>query len=406
MDQTILSMPEKSSLPAVVELADYLAAQREPLLKEWMNEVHKDANIQTSETISTRELRDHIPNMFDDLVEMLRHSDKQSTGRAEDHARVHGHYRLTQGYELSELLREIALARLVFTNHIVAFEERTPAFDSEAERFALRTIHEFFDNLARESVKRFVDEQQAELAHLSAARLRLLRTVSHELRNPINSISLVAQSLPDEQDEACRREAIGRLQRNVAHLTELLNRLLDFSKLIDGTLVVVLAPFDPQEFAHDLQSTYHQLCESRGLEFEASVDPRLGHRLVGDLTKLRQIADNLLSNALKYTATGRVKLRLCLAADDTHWLLVVEDTGRGIAAEAHSSLFHEFYRVPGTEHLPGTGLGLAITRRLVELLGGSIRVDSMPGQGSCFEAKFPRVRESLGPLKSEVCGGA
>lgn len=385
-------MSGTSSFPAVAKLADYLAAQRESLLKEWMNEVHKDANIQASETVSPRELRNHIPQLVDDLVELLRDSHARSAERT-GHARIHGHYRLTQGYELSELLREIALVRLVFTNHIVLFQERTPDFRGDAELSALRTIHGFFDDLARESVQRFVDEQQAELAQLSAARLRILRTVSHELRNPLNSIALVAQTLPDKEDDEQRRESVRTLQRSVGHMTELLNRLLDFSKLVNGRLTVVLAPFDPRELVHDLEAVYRQLCESSGLEFEATIDPALGDRLVGDITKLRQIADNLLSNAVKYTAAGSVKLLLRPAPDDAHWLLAVEDTGRGIAAESRPSLFREFYRVPGTEHLPGTGLGLAITRRLVELLGGSICVESEPGQGSRFEAKFPRLRE-------------
>src|SRR4030095_4399 len=302
-------MSGTSSYPAVAKLADYLAAQRESLLKAWMNEVHKDTNMQSSETVSPRELRDHIPQLFDDLVELLRDSNARSAERM-GHARIHGHYRLTQGYELSELLREIALARLVFTNHIILFQEHTPDFRGDAELSALRTIHGFFDDLARESVQHFVDEQQAELAQLSAARLRILRTVSHELRNPLNSIALVAQHLPEERHDEQRRESVRTLQRGVGHMTELLNRLLDFSKLVDGRLNVVLAPFDPRELVHDLEAVYRQLCESSGLEFEATIDPALGDRLVGDITKLRQIADNLLRNAVKYPAAGGVKVIL------------------------------------------------------------------------------------------------
>jgi two-component system capsular synthesis sensor histidine kinase RcsC len=141
-------------------------------------------------------------------------------------------------------------------------------------------------------------------------------------------------------------------------MTELLNRLLDFSKLVDGRLTVVLAPFDPRELVHDLEAFYRQLCESSGLEFEATIDPALGDRLVGDITKLRQIADNLLSNAVKYTAAGSVKLLLRPASDDAHWLLAVEDSGRGIAAESRPSLFREFYRVPALRISPEPGSGL------------------------------------------------
>jgi hypothetical protein len=381
------------SFPAVVELANQLSAQRELLLKQWMKDVHEDTNIQASEMVTARELRDHMPQMFDDLVARLRDSGGQSVASAERHAQSHGYYRLTQGYDLAELLQEIAVARLIFIDHLLAFEGGRPAFGGEAKRFALRTIHAFFDDFARESVKRFVDEQQAEVQHLSASRLRLLRTVSHELRNPVNSLSLAVQALADETEEEPRRKSLTILRRNIDHLVELLNRLLDFSKFIDAQFTVVLAPFDPHEFANDLAAIYLPLSRNTGLTFEASVDPALGTHLVSDVTKLRQTADNLLSNAFKYTEAGRVHLLLRAASDGAHWLLVVEDSGRGIPVEAQANLFNEFYRVPGTEHLPGTGLGLAITRRLVDLLGGSIRVESTPGQGSRFEVKLPRLRE-------------
>ncbi|RYD81913.1 MAG: ATP-binding protein, partial [Verrucomicrobiaceae bacterium] len=133
---------------------------------------------------------------------------------------------------------------------------------------------------------------------------------------------------------------------------------------------------------------YEPLAEAKRLHLEGSCDAALGN-LISDELKIKQIASNLVSNALKYTVQGSVRLSF-RTVDPHRWMIEVEDTGPGIPPHELERIFQEFHRVKETAHQQGTGLGLAITKRLVDLLGGQIRVESAVGMGSRFEVLLPR----------------
>jgi signal transduction histidine kinase len=138
-----------------------------------------------------------------------------------------------------------------------------------------------------------------------------------------------------------------------------------------------------------METTFRPAAEAKGLALELTCDPALS-AVTGDPLKVKQVINNLLSNAIKYTDAGRVALTLRPRADQ-QWAILVEDTGRGIAPEELQHIFAEFHRSAPQAEVGGTGLGLAITKQLVELLGGSIQVESTPERGSRFEVTLPRT---------------
>ena len=267
----------------------------------------------------------------------------------------------------------------------------------------------FLDEIAVTSVNHFVAHQQSqleedrrtlasanlaiqhtneELKALDAARLRLLRTTSHELRNALSQLNLIARSLVPEQDPAMRAKMTQMLQRSIEHMTTLVGHMLDLSPILSGHEPLHVGSGDLCSVGEELEVSFRALAAMKSLKFTWSVDPEL-RSVVTDEEKLRRIITNLVTNSIKYTEEGQVDLEMRILDDDT-WSLTVADSGPGIPKEHLDRIFEEFHRVPGTEHHPGYGLGLAITRELVKLLGGRIELTSEVGEGTLIRVVLPR----------------
>ena len=353
-----------------------------------MRRVRRSTEVPSSDEVDLAQLRDHMPLLLDDLANAMEAAAWEPIDPDTDSdASAHGYFRWHQGYDLSEVLHELSLLRAIVLEVLVTHEGADLALHQRT--------HLFLDDVARISTLRFAQQQQAAIETISASRLGLLNTVSHEVRNAVNSIHLVR--------EVQRRTAVtpieaplqGTLDRTVLHLKSLLDNLLDFTRLSEGHIVLDWVTLDPRQLAEDLEATFRESCEHAGLEFVVHIDPTLGD-VDTDLTSLRQVSGNLLSNALKYTSRGRVTLSL-VDFDAHTWRLEVADTGMGMAEDAQARLFEEFYRAPGAAHIQGTGLGLGISKRLVEALGGSMVVRSVLGEGSTFAALLPKVRARTAP---------
>ncbi len=378
-------------MPASEPFAVHLLGRREAILQAWTDLVAKSPEVSTSKKVSNLQLRDHLPQLLEDLA---RHLDAGSGPRenTESDAEAHGNFRWQQGYNLSEVLDELSLLRRVLIGELARHAAAQPDFRNEARLSASEVVHRFIDKVARISTLEFTEQQQADVEKLSLSRLNLLQTVSHEVRNAVNAIHLVL-SLQNDSDGPTRREESGAtLRRTVSHLRDLLDDLLDFARLSEGHVALEMAPVDLRHFASDLEIIYRPACEKAGLQWSLEVDSALG-TVESDATKLRQIAGNLLDNALKYTGEGQIALALGQIGT-SHWSLRVTDSGRGLSADAQKRVFEEFYRAPGTANIRGTGLGLSITRRLAELLGGSIRLESEQGRGSTFEVELPKCADA------------
>lgn len=383
------------------KLADSLCKHQSAILEEWLGRVVRDEKIPASDRMTRTQLEDHVPELLQELAKMLTAPWNQGQAeKAEAVAETHGACRWEQGYDLPELLRELAQFRSVLIRHIFEFELNEPDFSSEIRSLAFDKLHLLLDNLISASIKQFVGEQEARLrqhaqdvAEESEARMRLLRTVSHEVRNVLNAVSMAAQSLPEETDQALRNQMITIVLRNVRHMRELLDQLLEVSALIAERKASPPMRFNPSSVVHDVISSYRGMAEAKGLSLNSVIDPRLSY-IESDELKIRQIAANLVSNALKYTDTGWVRLELKVV-DEERFVLMVEDSGVGMTQNEAAQIFSEFYRIKRTAHQPGVGLGLAITKQLVSVLSGRIEVHSELGRGTRFEVVLPRVHREL-----------
>ncbi len=226
-------------------------------------------------------------------------------------------------------------------------------------------------------------EAAAEAA--SRAKSEFLANMSHEIRTPMNAILGYSQILlRDASLHPFHRDALATVASNSDHLLHLINEILDLSKIDAGRMELTLSDFDLAALVRELTAMFQQSCEEKQLGLRVEGLPGgAGPVVNGDEGKLRQVLTNLLGNAVKFTARGRVTLRLVRGERDA-WHFEVSDTGMGVAPEARDAIFRAFQQGPGMGGRGGTGLGLTIARRQVELMGGALEVRSEPGAGSNF----------------------
>jgi len=238
---------------------------------------------------------------------------------------------------------------------------------------------------------------------VQADRERFLAMLSHEIRTPLQSMLGSIDLLDLKVRGQVERRAIDRLRQVAAQLEAHLRDVTEYTRLDNPAWQMHLQPVDLPQLVQDSCEALHPRARSRGLDLQCDVsnDARL-REVDTDPTRVRQILDNLLHNALKYTSAGEIRVRLAVRSDTEPGsddgappaevvALSVQDTGIGIAAEAMARIFEPYVRLedrrlPGAE---GTGLGLAVVRRLVDRLDGRLEVDSVPQQGTCFTVLLP-----------------
>jgi signal transduction histidine kinase/DNA-binding response OmpR family regulator len=232
--------------------------------------------------------------------------------------------------------------------------------------------------------------QARDLARAINERSRFFASLSHELRTPINAVigynHLLREKVFGELNEQ-QSGALDKANRSAQHLLELVDDILDISKIEAGKLEMFPQPIDLAELLRDTATSVQLQARHKGLDLDIHAPGSVP--LTTDPSRLRQIVLNLLSNAVKFTAEGRVDVRL--EEDDAGRIRVlVSDTGPGIAPQDQERIFEEFVQARSASGETGTGLGLAISRRLAELLGGSLDVESELGVGSTFTLSVPR----------------
>jgi signal transduction histidine kinase len=270
-----------------------------------------------------------------------------------------------------------------------------------------RYVENFTEQLRSANAKLLIANDN--LSRIDESRLRLIRTVSHELANVLNTLTLTVSLITTGNDEAIRSEMLDICQRNIREMSELLSDLKDYSVLIAGAASVQIEEINVRVFGGELEASFHAMTQDAGVHLHLQIDPDLDV-IRSDRRKIRQIITNLVTNAINYCGRDKPKKTVLLefrSLDQGSWQIAVEDSGIGIPPEHLDSIFDEFKRISPSGDIKGAGLGLAITKRLVEDLKGTIEVVSEVGQGSRFvvtqtgesaPAVFPRY--SLGPYQS------
>ncbi|ODX83134.1 hybrid sensor histidine kinase/response regulator [Vibrio parahaemolyticus] len=223
------------------------------------------------------------------------------------------------------------------------------------------------------------------------AKSSFLAAMSHELRTPMNGVLGISQLIAEETKEPVTKEHIKVILDSGQHLMTILNDILDFSKVEENKLELEKAPFHLEQVLTPVCSAIQPLIDEKSIELIVESDVPNNTEFTGDCARLRQILFNLAGNAVKFTNEGHVLIRTELNSEDKHLLIIVSDTGIGIAPDKQGRVFNSFEQADSstTRRFGGTGLGLAIVKKLTELMGGSITLKSVEGVGTQFIVTLP-----------------
>ncbi|WP_334190153.1 ATP-binding response regulator [Noviherbaspirillum sp.] len=252
----------------------------------------------------------------------------------------------------------------------------------------LHPYHELEESLQKHVVALDKAEKALLIAEQACIeKTRFLAAASHDLRQPMHAVTLFVAALKAEVLDGQAYYLLDRLDRSLAGLDELFNRLLDIGRLDTGVITPAVKTFDALSMLETLESRFSAVAASKSLDFRICCKP--GLQIRSDPVLLTELVSNLLSNAFRYTERGGIML--CIRQRESGLQIRVIDTGCGIAEYHFESIFEEFVQLnnPSRDRRKGSGLGLAIVRRLAHILDHSVKVRSAVGRGSCFEVRVP-----------------
>lgn len=295
------------------------------------------------------------------------------------------HSRTQRGIEFSEMTVNDGAGG---QRDMVAAFSRTRYRERDVVLFGLTDISE------RKETERLMHEAKIAADQANQAKSMFLATMSHEIRTPLHGALGNLELLAMENLSLPQKERVNTIRRSFDALLSLINDILDISKVEANELTLQQEPFSPHALAEQCAQTFAPVIHGKNVRFLCLISPLVPDRVLGDSHRIAQILMNLLSNASKFTASGAIALRVDLdeAGGKHAWLrFSVSDSGTGISAEYKRHIFEPFSQADGSisRRFGGTGLGLSLCKRLTELMGGRLEVDSEPDAGSIFTVTLP-----------------
>lgn len=389
------------------DFSQLLINKTDEIVEQWIETVRQDLQIESANDLPHKGVRNDMPEVLKAMVTVLSQSEENDVKSVIEASLEHGVVRAEQGFDPAEIAREYGLLRrVIFSTLEGGLLTGTP---QEVMR-AIRLIDTVIDAAIAKCFQSYTEERLRELNHLqnqltlnNQELTRLVRSsqdnlshLAHELKNPLTSIIgysdlfLRIQRLnSEEKDKFTNLEHIERVLRNGRHLLRLINDALEISRFEAGKMQLEPATTDVRGVIKDVLEVMEPLAGEKELKIVVDIK-RAPEEVITDSLRLQQVLANLISNAIRYTESGTIKVT-CQTLDNQQWAIAVCDTGIGIDPEAQQHIFEPYFQVGASAtRLPNsTGLGLAIVSRLVNLLQGEIKLVSQLGIGSTFTVTFP-----------------
>lgn len=288
--------------------------------------------------------------------------------------------------------------------------QRVPLFDAMGQPKALVLIgRDLWHQREQEDILRRALEQAEEAAR---SKSQFLATMAHEIRTPLNSVVGAARLALMEEDRARQEEHLQLVNQASQMLLDLLNTVLDHSRLESGALPMELMPLSPRQLLNQVGLQMAPAARAKGLQWSTRVDQAVPSMVLGDSLRLRQVLTNLVGNAIKFTDSGSIEVLARVQAESpaqpAHLCIEVSDTGIGLTPEQQARLFKAFSQADATiaRRYGGTGLGLSISRQIMLALGGGLTVSSERGRGSTFVLSWPIKEVAAGAAVEDGTSGA
>ncbi|WP_421826260.1 sensor histidine kinase [Larkinella sp.] len=408
-------------LQSLIDLSAYLAARREAVLNNWQTACQTDPTFNTTAKLSREEFNNKVPAMINVFERRLRQQPLE--GDVELLAEEHGLHRWQKGYVLHELLGEVQhlnwilleehrqywlLNPIAFPEAIVQSYEHLAWFTTLCMKGSIEQYTEL-QRIAASSRAQTLEKTLAKLNKLMRQRGDLLRTTSHDLRGSFGVIQGSASFLElMDVDESERKELVAMLNRNLTTVRNMVVQLMDLARLEAGQEPVVIKAFNAGELLHSFVTCYQPLAQEKGLVLKADGPTEL--LVESDPIQVQRIVQNLVLNALKHTESGWVSVSWS-HEDQYHWMISIQDSGPGLSyqqANAAAQLLSpdlESTASTGLVNPPadarkvtavqtskaelGEGIGLSIVKKLCELLGASLEIETRAGWGTLFRIRLP-----------------
>ncbi|MEM8504407.1 MAG: sensor histidine kinase [Cyanobacteria bacterium P01_D01_bin.1] len=400
-----------------MDFGQLLAKQKRTIIDTWMAQVREDSRIESTQTLTYEAILDSLPGLLDAIAHLLSNPDPADVRSAIDKANIHGELRAEQGYNAGEIVREYSVLRNIIFDTL---EGKLLASDPILTLRATRLIDGVLDKVIAFCLERYTDERLREVNWLYNEMMasnqeldRLVRNeqknmayLAHEFKSPLSCIIGYSDLFLRQQSahSAPNLDFIEQVLANGRRLLAMINEALEISHNRSGQIAVNIESVEICELVAEVAMVLNTLAQQKGLSIEVDCHTDIG-TMTTDQTRLRQVLTNLMSNAVRYTEDGGIKVQARRVPDQEVDVVevAVTDTGLGIKADEQDHIFEPYYQGDAGQKLESsTGLGLAIARQMVKLLQGSIHLSSEPNVGSTFTIVLPLHYRSEPQSKSHL----